>query len=158
MCKAVPSRPIGTPRTRSPFRIIGAFFMRAADNRVGHYGGARFVSLKEGRNFLTDGRIIAYVRLALGEPALEKIRFVTLGQEDADDDFGGQFVVGSVEGNSGNGVASKPRAGLFIQPRSGGPFLVAESLPFLHQCNIRRVPARSAMHQRGVSLSCHPHG
>jgi len=99
------------------------------------------VSLEEGHNFLTDGRIITYVRFTIGEPALEKIRFVTLGQEDADDDFGGQFVVRPVEGHSGNGVASKSRAGLFIQPRSGRPSLVSESLPLLHQCNIRRVPA-----------------
>ncbi len=113
--------------------------MWAADNRVGHYGGARCVSLEERQNLLTDGRVIAYVRLVLGEPALERIRFVTLGQEDADDDFGGQLVAGPVEGHSGNGVASKPTAELFVQPRSRGPSLVAEPFPFLHQCNIRRV-------------------
>lgn len=101
------------------------------------------MSLEEGLNLLTDGAVVANVHFALGEPALEKIRRVTFGQENADDDFGGQFVVGSVEGRSGNGIASKPGAELPIQPQSSGPSLFARSLPFLHQCNIRRVHTHS---------------
>lgn len=159
VCKAVASRPIGTPRARSPQRVIYAFFMRAAENPVGYYGGARCVSLEERQNLLTDGRVIAYVRLALGEPALENIRFVPLGQEDADNDLGGQLVIGPVEGHNGNWVASKPGAGLFAQPRSGGPCLVAEPFPFLHQCNIRPVPTgcrKSAIASKTESGSSDP--
>ena len=116
--------------------------MRAADNRVGHDGRARCVSLEKAQNLLSDKGIVANVHFTLGEPALEKIRLVTFGQENADDDFGGQFVVGSVESRRGNGIASKSRAELPVQPRSSGSSLLGRSL-LLHQCNIRRVPTYS---------------
>ena len=49
------------------------------------------------------------VQIALGEPALEKIRMVTFSEDNADDDLGGHFVVGSVKGHGGDGVAAKKR-------------------------------------------------
>jgi hypothetical protein len=48
--------------------------VRAADNPVCHHGGAGWVRLKEDQNLLTDGGIMAYVQVALGEPAFEETR------------------------------------------------------------------------------------
>ena len=81
VCEAVASGPIGTLRARSSFWVIRAFFMRAANNPVGHHGGTGLVGLEEGQNLLTDGGIIAHIQVALGEPAPENIRLVTFGEE-----------------------------------------------------------------------------
>lgn len=48
--------------------------------------------LEEGKNLLTDRGIMAYIHVALGEPAPESIRLVTFGEDNADDHLGGQFV------------------------------------------------------------------
>jgi len=136
VCKAVTSGPIGTLGARSSFRVVRAFFVRA-DDAVGHDGGARCVRLEECQNLLTNGGVVAYIQVALGEPAFENIRVVIVRQDHANDDLGGQFIVGSVKGHGGNRVAAKSRAEVCVQPRSGGRTLLAESLPSLHQCNIR---------------------
>jgi len=81
VCEAVASGPIGTVRARSSFRVIRAFFVLAADNAVGHNCGAGSVRLEEGQYLLTDGGIKAHVQVALGEPALEKIRLVIFGED-----------------------------------------------------------------------------
>ena len=137
VCKAVTSGPIGTLGARSSFRVVRAFFVRAADDAVGHDGGARGVRLDECQNLLTNGGVVAYIQIALGEPAFENIRVVIVRQDHANDDLGSQFIVGSVEGHGGNRVATKSGAGVCVQPRSRGRTLLAESLPSLHQCNIR---------------------
>jgi len=41
--------------------------MRAADNPVGHHDRTGSVSLEEGQNLITDGRIATHVRVALGD-------------------------------------------------------------------------------------------
>ena len=112
--------------------------MRAADNPVGHYGGARCVRLEEGENLLTNGGIMTHVQIALRDPAPENIRFVTFSEDNADGNLGGQPVIGSVEGHGGDGVAAKRTAEFRVQPRSCGRSLLAKSLPSLHQGNIRR--------------------
>jgi hypothetical protein len=63
--------------------------MRAANNPVGHHGLKGCVGLEEGQNLLTDGGIIAYVRVALGEPAPQNVRLIPFSEENADDDLGG---------------------------------------------------------------------
>ena len=73
MGEAVASGPIRTLRARSALWVVHAFFVRAADNLVGHDSGAGSVRLEEGQNLLTDGEILAYVQVVIGEPALEKI-------------------------------------------------------------------------------------
>ena len=93
--------------------------------------------LEEGQNLLTDGEIVTYIQVALGEPAVENIRLVTFSEDHANDDFGGQFVVRSVEGYGGNGVAAKRRVRVRTQPRLGKWSILAESLPSLHQSNMR---------------------
>ena len=104
---------------------------------VGHDGGARCVRLEECQNLLTNGGVVAYIQVALGEPAFENIRVVIVRQNHANDDLGSQFIVGSVEGHGGNRIATKSGAKVCVEPRSGGRTLLAESLPSLHQCNIR---------------------
>jgi hypothetical protein len=135
--EAVTSGPIGTLRARSSFRIIRAFFVRAANNPVGHHGRAGCVRLEKGQDLFTDGGILAYIQVALGEPAPEKIWLVILSENNAHHDLGGQFVVGSVKSHGGNGVAAKTRAEFRVQPRSSGRPLFAKSLIFLHLRNIR---------------------
>src|ERR1035437_4201076 len=131
--EAVTSGPIGTLGARSSFRVVRAFFVRAADNPVGHHGGAGCVRLEEGQKLLTDGGIVAHIQVALREPAVENLRLVTFIENHADGDLGGQLVVGSVEGHGGNGIAAKSRAEVRVQPRSGGwsflrnPFLLFTS-------------------------------
>jgi hypothetical protein len=144
---------------RSSFWVIRALLMRAADNPVGHYGGAGCVRLDEGQNLLTDGGIMTHVQIALREPALESIRLVTFSEDNADGNLAGQFVVGPVEGHGGDGVAAKSRAEFRVQPRSGGRSLLAESLPSLHQGNIRRAspncrkPRSGSEHQAAAANS-----
>jgi hypothetical protein len=95
------------------------------------------VRLEKGQNLLTNGGIITHVQIALREPALENIRLVTFSEDYTDGNLGGQLVVGSVEDNGGDGVTAKSRAEFPVQPRSCGRSVLAESLPSLHQCNIR---------------------
>lgn len=130
--KAVTSSPEGTLRARSSFRVISAFFVRAANNPVGHHGRSGRMSLEEGQNLLTDGRITAHVQVTIGDPALEKIGLVIFSEENAHDDLAGELVVGSVEGNGSNGVAAKDGVEFFAQPRLSGRPLVAESSSSLH--------------------------
>ena len=111
--------------------------MRTADNPVGHHGRAWRVSLEEGQNLLTDGRITAYVEVALGEPALEKIGIIIFSEDNAHDDLSGQLVIWSVEGNGSDGVATKARAKFLVQSRLGGLFVAGFS-PSLHREMIRR--------------------
>jgi hypothetical protein len=77
-------------------------------------------------------------RTSLARLAVESIRLVTFSQDDAVDDLGSQFVVGSVEGHGSNRVAAKSRPEVRVQPRLGQRSLLAESLPSFHQCNILR--------------------
>jgi hypothetical protein len=110
VAEAVTSGPIGTLRARSSFRVIRAFFVRAANNPVGYHGRSGCVRLEKGQDLFTDGGILAYIQVTLGEPAPEKIWLVILRENNAHHDFGGQFVAGSVKGHGGNGVAAKTRA------------------------------------------------
>ena len=137
MRESVTPGPIGTLRTRSSFRVVCSFFVRAADNPVGDHSGAGCVRLEEGQNLFTDGEIMAYVYVALGEPAVESVRLVSFSENHTHDDFGGQFVVRSVEGYCGNRVAAKSRAKVRAQPRLGEWSLLAESLLSFHKRNIR---------------------
>jgi hypothetical protein len=57
------------------------------------------VGLEEGHDLLTDGGMMAHIDVAIGEPALEKIRFVILGEDNAGGDFGGQLVGRPIEGD-----------------------------------------------------------
>ena len=90
------------------------------------------MSLEEGQNLLTDGKITAHVQVTIGDPALEKIGLVIFSEENAHDDLACQLVVGSVEGNGSNGVAAKDGVDFLAQPRLGGRPLVAESSSSLH--------------------------
>ena len=76
--------------------------------------------------------IFAYVYVALGEPAFEKIWLAAFPEEHTHHDFGSLFVVGSIERYRGDGIASKARPKLTVHPRNG------ERFP-LHPCNIPRV-------------------
>jgi hypothetical protein len=149
VCEAITSVPKGTLRARGAAWVIRTFFVWAANNPVGHHGGARRVRLEEGQNLFPDPSIIANIRVALREPALEDIRIVTFREENTDNDLGGQSVVGPVEGYCDNGVALKSPADR-IWPRSR--FLLPDSL---HRCNICHSPdgrkaATQLNHIRGV--------
>jgi len=74
------------------------------------------VRLEKGQDLFTDGGILAYIQVALGEPAPEKIWLVILSENNAHHDLGGQFVAGSVKSHGGNGVAAKTRAEFRVQP------------------------------------------
>ena len=97
---------------------------------------------------------MAYVQVALGEPALENIRLITFSEDNADGDLGGKRVVGSVESHGDNGIAAKSRAEVRAQPRLDGRSLFAKSLPSFHHCNIRRLPdCRKPANRLGTSSS-----
>ena len=107
MGEAVASGPIRALWAGHSLWIVHAFFVRAANNPVGHDSGARSVLLEEGQNLLTDGEILAYVQVAIGEPALEKIWIVTFREENAHHYLSSQFVIGPIKSDGGNWVASK---------------------------------------------------
>jgi hypothetical protein len=87
MREAVATSPIGTLRTEGSVRVVNPFFVWAADDSVGDYGGTGSVSAEEGQHPLTDGRVAADIKFTIGKPALEKIRLVIFGENDANRDF-----------------------------------------------------------------------
>lgn len=89
---AITPFPVRALSTILCFGIVHAFFVGTADVAVGDYGGADRVGLEEGHDVLADGGIMAHIQATIGEPALQKIRFVILGEDNADGDFGGQLV------------------------------------------------------------------
>jgi len=86
------------------------------------------VGLEEGHDLLADGGIMAHIQAAIGEPALQEIRFVILGGDNADGDFGGQLVVRPIEGDRSDGIAVKTALGFLGEP---GPKWLS-SLPHSH--------------------------
>jgi len=98
MGEAVASGPIRALWAGSSLWVVHAFFVRAANNPVGHDSRAGSVLGEEGQNLLTDGEILAYVQLAIGEPALENIWIVTFSEEKVGEEFSsshGRFQPGS---------------------------------------------------------------
>jgi hypothetical protein len=91
--------PVRALRTILSFGVVHAFFMGAADDAVGDDGGADRMGLEEGDDLLADGGIMAHVQTAVGEPALQTIRLVILGKDNAGGDFGGQLVGRPIEGD-----------------------------------------------------------
>ena len=81
MGEAVASGPIRAQWAGSSLWVVHTFFVRAADNPVGHDCRAGSVLLEEGQNLLTNGAILAYLQLAIGEPALEKISVVAFSEK-----------------------------------------------------------------------------
>jgi hypothetical protein len=109
--EAVAAGPIRTLRTGGSVRIVNAFFMGTADDAVGNHSRAGSVRLEEGHDLLADSGITTHIQLAIGKPALEKIRFVIVGKNDADGDFGSHFVGRAIEGQNCNGVTLKRLTG-----------------------------------------------
>lgn len=131
---AITPRPVRALRTILSFGIVHAFFVGAADDAVSDYGGAGRVGLEEGHDLLADDGIMAHIQAAIGEPALQKIRFVILGEDNGDGDFGGQFVGRPMEGDRSDGIAVKAALGLLGEP---GPKWLS-SLPHSHGVNALR--------------------
>lgn len=139
MGEAVASDPKGTLRARRALGVVHTFFVRASDNPLRYDSGPRCVRLEEAYNLFANVEIFAYIDVALGEPAFEKIRLATFPEEDTDHDLGRQFVVGSIEGDRGDGIASKARPKFPVHPRAGKRVALAKSRLSLHPCNIPRV-------------------
>jgi hypothetical protein len=113
---AITPHPVRALRTILSFGIVHAFFVGASDDAVGDYGGADRVGLEEGHDLLADGGIMAHIQAAIGEPALQEIRFVILGGDNADGDFGGQLVGRPIEGDRSDGIAVKTALGFLGEP------------------------------------------
>ena len=139
MGKAVASGPIRTLRARRALWVVHTFFMRASDNPLSEDSGARCVRLEEAQNLFANVEILAYVYIALGVPAPEKIWLVAFREEQTHHDLGSQFVIGSIEGHRGDGVASIARPEFPVHPRTGERLLLAKSRLSLHPCNITRI-------------------
>jgi hypothetical protein len=101
MGETVASGPIRALRARSSLGVVHAFFVRAADNTVGHDSVAGAVLLEKAKNLLTDGEIIAYVQVAIREPTLQNIRVVTFLEENAYRYLGSQCVIGAIKSQNG---------------------------------------------------------
>lgn len=80
--ETVAAGPIRTLRTGGSVRIVDAFFMGTADDAVGNHSRAGSVRLEKGHDLLADGGITTHIQLAIGKPALEKIRFVIVGKSE----------------------------------------------------------------------------
>ena len=131
---AITPRPVRALRTIPSFGIVHAFFVGAADDAVGDDGGADRVGLEEGHYLLADGGIMAHIQAAIGEPALQNVRFVILGEDNADGDFGGQLVGRPIEGDRSDGIAVKTVLGFLGEP---GPKWLS-SLPHSHGASALR--------------------
>jgi len=146
MGEAVASSPKGTLRARRALGVVHTFFVRTSDNPLSYDSGPRCVWLEEAYNLFANVEIFAYIDVALGEPAFEKIRLATFPEEDTDHDLGRQFVVGSIEGDRGDGIASKARPKFPVHPRAGERVALAKSRLSLHPCNIPRVTPSCRKH------------
>ena len=93
--------------------------------------------LEEGQNLLSDGEILAYVEVAIGQPALEKIWIVTSSEENAHHYLSSQFVIGAIKSDGRNWVASKTGPGRPVHPGADGPFPAGFLPSLFHPCNIR---------------------
>ena len=153
--EAVASGPIETLRARPALWIVHTFFVRAPNNPLSHHSGARCVRLEEGQNLFANLEILAYVYVALGKPALEKIWVATFPKEHTHYDLGSQFIVGSVEGNRGDGIASKSRPESPVRPRTDGGLPLAKWLPSFHPRNIRLITPTCPKRRMTVHLRSH---
>ena len=119
MGETVASGPIRALRAGSSLGVVHAFFVRTADNPVGHDSGAGAALLEEGENLLTDGEILAYVLIAISEPTLENIGVVTFSEENTHHYLGSQFLIGAIKSQNGYWVASKNQIRNSCLPTSG---------------------------------------
>ena len=142
MGKAITPGPIRTLRARGALGVVHTFFVRASDNSIGHDSGARCVGLEKAENLFANIKVLAYVIVALGVPALEKIRSVALLEEHAHHHLAGQFVIGSIEGDGSDWEPSKSRPEFPLDPGTGGRLLPAKMRLSPHRRNIRcRLPS-----------------
>jgi hypothetical protein len=142
---AITPHPVRALRTILSFGIVHAFFVGAADDAISDYGGADRVGLEEGHDLLAEGGIMAHIQAAIGELALQEIRFVILGGDNADGDFGGQLVGRPIEGDRSDGIAVKTALGFLGEP---GPKWLS-SLPQSHGA----IALRSRRRQGSRSLA-----
>jgi hypothetical protein len=149
---AITPGPVRALRTILSFGIVHAFFVGAADDTVSDDGGADRVVLEEGHDLLADGGIMAHTQAAIGEPALQKIRFVILGEDNADGDFGGQLVGRPIEGDRSDGVAVKTALGLLGEP---GPKWLS-SLPHFYGASALRSRPPSGIEIAGATRCARP--
>ena len=69
---AITPHPVRALRTILSFGIVHAFFVGAADDAVGDYGGADRAGLEEGDDLL-DGGIMAHINAAIGARASRRV-------------------------------------------------------------------------------------
>ena len=118
MCPAVDVGPERTLWTGFAFGIVDAFLVRTAvdlacrDDSPGAVAGDKHLDLGG------DGSVEADVR-SIGEPTLEDVGLSTLRRDDADGHFGGAAIVGAVERNGGDRLATESPASRLANRRAG---------------------------------------
>src|SRR5579864_5809852 len=114
---AAPSIAVGperTQRTFFAFRVVNAFFVRAADDTVDSHHRFGTVMIDESNdcfdNFRIDSRVGCFA-----EPSLNRVRVSTFVRDDANRDLRRSRVVRPVEGNRGHRIAAEAFATFFRQ-------------------------------------------
>ena len=96
---AVPACPERASRTGGTL-VVDAFFVRAADNPIGHDDRLGSGLLDERQHFFRHPDIVADVGLLLREPASKVGRLGILGRHNADRELGRDAIVRAVERDS----------------------------------------------------------
>ena len=95
--------------------VIDAFFVRTADNSVGHHNGPGSGRVDEREHFFCYTGIMADIG-PFGEPSPEIYGLGMLRRNNADRELGCRPIVRAVEGDGSYGVAAKSSLSSLAQP------------------------------------------
>src|SRR5260221_4311967 len=112
---AIAVRPVRTHGTDLALGIVGALFVRAADDAGREHHRFHAMLLEELVNLVSDGEIVPDV-VRLGGPAFELRRLRVFVRDDANGYLAGTGGVGSVEGQRPCGKASMATLRFLLQP------------------------------------------
>jgi len=112
--EAVAASPEWALGARFPFRVIDAFFVRAANNAISYDHGFGGVLSQKVENLLANSRVSAHIRV-LGEPSLERIGVAAFVTNDCDSDLAGEIGRGAIKGNRGGWKSAESPPGFLAQ-------------------------------------------
>ncbi len=95
--------PVGALQAVRARRVVDAFLVRAADDRVHHHDRADALDLEESQDDACGAVVIADVS-GVRVPALEIFDFTVLDGDECDRDLRGDAIVWAVEGDRREGV------------------------------------------------------
>jgi hypothetical protein len=113
-CPPVAVRPVRALWAHLSVRIIDPLFVRAANDPVGHHDGLGAMRLQEAKDFFSYARVCPNVAF-FGEPTLHDPRLGLRSIHDPNRDLAGSLVIGTVESDRRDRIASKAAPRFLLQ-------------------------------------------